>query len=338
MKALFYPTFDSLVVRDLPEPVAASGEVLLEVAACGLCGSELETFKNRSPRRMPPLVMGHEFCGTVLAVGEGIDPVLVGTRQVANAVVSCGKCARCRRNDTHLCAERQIFGMHRSGAFAERVAVPARVLIPWPENLPASSACLAEPLANGVHIVGLTRHLPAETVLVIGAGPIGLMCQQAFRVLRGSRILACDLSEGRLTVSARIGAEKTVCSRSSDVREEILRWTGGEGVDVVVDAAGSTATKLLSLACLRPGGVAVWIGLHADEMTLKSYELILPEKQVLGTYGAKQEELAEALDLMRRGKVDVSSWVEVAPLAEAIPVFHRMLRPGETDFKAVFTP
>lgn len=337
MKALVYPSFDTLEIRDVPEPAPAPGEVVLEVAACGLCGSELETFKNRSPRRMPPLVMGHEFCGVVSAIGDGVDAALRGTRQVANAVVSCGRCLRCRRGDTHLCAERRIFGMHRPGAFAQRVAVPARALIPWPEGIPAAAACLAEPLANGVHIVNLTRHLPAENVLVIGAGPIGLMCQQAFRALRGSRIVTCDLSEGRLAVAARLGAA-TLCSKTADAREEILRRTEGEGADLVVDAAGSAATKQLSLACLRPGGAAVWIGLHADEMALRSYEVTLPEKQVLGTYGARQAELAEALALMRAGSVDVASWVESASLADAVPVFHRMLRPGEADFKAVFLP
>ena len=164
----------------MPEP--AADEVLLRVAACGLCGSELETFKNHSPRRQPPLVMGHEFCGTIAAVGPGGDAALVGRKCVSNSLIPCGRCVRCVRGDTHLCADRQIFGMHRGGAFAEYVRVPTRVLIPWPEELSAPAAALAEPLGNGVHIVNLTRHLPLRTALVIGAGPIGLMCQQALQM------------------------------------------------------------------------------------------------------------------------------------------------------------
>jgi L-iditol 2-dehydrogenase len=112
--------------------------------------------------------MGHEFCG----VRED-----TGAKVVSNSLVPCGECLRCRRGDTHLCGRRQIFGMHRLGAFAERVNVPARCLIPWPPNLPAEAACLAEPLANGVHIFNLIRSLAPRRVLVIGAGPIGLMCQ-----------------------------------------------------------------------------------------------------------------------------------------------------------------
>ena len=185
MRVLNYPAFDQLEIREQDVASPKPDEVRLKVAACGVCGSELESFKNHSPRRPPPLVMGHEFCGTVAELGTDVTSVKIGARVVSNSLVPCGKCVRCTRGDTHLCAHRQIFGMHRPGAFAEYVNVPARCLIPWPENLPAEAASLAEPLANGIHIVNLTKNYPAATVLVIGAGPIGLFSQQALQVLRG---------------------------------------------------------------------------------------------------------------------------------------------------------
>jgi L-iditol 2-dehydrogenase len=338
VKALFYPAFDQLEIRNVPMPEPAAHEVLLRVAACGLCGSELETFKNHSLRRQPPLVMGHEFCGTIAAVGPGGDETLVGRKCVSNSLIPCGRCVRCTRGDTHLCADRQIFGMHRGGAFAEYVRVPTRVLIPWPEELSAQAASLAEPLGNGVHIVNLTRHLPVRTALVIGAGPIGLMCQQALQAMRGVSTMVCDLSMGRLAVAQKLGAARVVSSKDEDVAAAALAWTDGEGVDLVVDAAGSAATKRLSLASLRPGGAAVWIGLHANTMELDSYGVTLPEKQIFGTYAAKIEELAEALELMRSGRVDVTSWTETVPLDQAVSAFHRMLAPSDSDLKAVFIP
>jgi threonine dehydrogenase-like Zn-dependent dehydrogenase len=338
LKTLHYPRFDCLEIDEFPAPVPEANEVLLRVAACGLCGSELETFHNHSPRRQPPLIMGHEFCGTVADVGQAVSRDLMGRRFVSNSVVACGKCVRCRRGDTHLCAHRQIFGMHRAGAFAEFVAVPADVLIPWPDEVPARAACLAEPLANGVHVVNLTRHIPARKALVIGAGPIGLMCQQALRALRGIDVMTCDLFPGRLAVATRLGAVQTVCSGERDPAAEALDWTDGEGVDIVIDAAGAAGTKRLSLAALRPGGATVWIGLHTDRLELNSYEITLPEKQVLGTYAAKKEELIQALDLMRQEKVDVTSWTETTPLETSVGVFHRMLKPGERDLKAVIVP
>ena len=136
MRVLRYPAFDQLEIADCDPAPLRPDEVRLRVAACGICGSELESFKNRSPRRPPPLVMGHEFCGIIETVGPAVRDWKVGARVVSNSLVPCGHCVRCHRGDTHLCAQRQVFGMHRPGAFAEQVNVPARCLIPWPEQVP----------------------------------------------------------------------------------------------------------------------------------------------------------------------------------------------------------
>ena len=338
MRVLNYPAFDQLEIRDQDVALPKPDEVRLKVAACGVCGSELESFKNHSPRRPPPLVMGHEFCGTVAELGADVTSVKKGARVVSNSLVPCGKCVRCTRGDTHLCAHRQIFGMHRPGAFAEYVNVPARCLIPWPENLPAEAASLAEPLANGIHIVNLTKNYPAATVLVIGAGPIGLFSQQALQVLRGSKVYVADLSPERLAVAKKLGAAGVINSREQDPAKVLQEMTGGEGADIVVDAVGASATKKTSLEALRPGGVTVWIGLHENTVTLDSYNVTLPEKQVLGTYAAKIEELAHALQLMASGQVDALSWVQRFPLEEGVTAFKRMLAAKGSDIKAVICP
>ena len=338
MRVLHYPEFDRLEVRDLDATAPRPDEVSIRVAACGLCGSELETFKNHSPRRPPPLVMGHEFCGVIAEVGAEVTAWKKGAKVVSNSLVPCGRCVRCQRGDTHLCAHRQIFGMHRPGAFAELVNVPARCLIPWPENLPAEAAALAEPLANGIHVVNLTRHLPATTVLVLGAGPIGLFCQQALQVLRGSRVYVADLSSERLEIAKKLGAVGVVNPREQDATKAILAATDGEGADLVVDAVGAAGTKRSSLEALRPGGATVWIGLHENPMTLDSYAITLPEKQVLGTYAAKIEELQHALELMASGKVDALSWTHRFSLEDSVVGFNRMLAAKGTDLKAVICP
>jgi len=338
MRALRYPAFDQLEICDVELTPPQPGEVRLKVAACGICGSELEAFKYRSPRRPPPLVMGHEFCGTIAEAGGAAGPWQPGTPVVSNSLVPCGRCVRCERGDTHLCARRQIFGMHRPGAFAEYVNVPAHCLLPWPAGLPAEAAALAEPLANGVHVTHLTRHLPAVTVLVIGAGPIGLFCQQALQVLRGSRVIVADLNSDRLAVARRLGAIRIVNPREEDVAAVVAAETGGEGADLVVDAVGGALTKKTSLEALRPGGAAVWIGLHENALTFDSYGITLPEKQVLGTYAAKLEELQIALDLMAAGRVDALSWVQSFPLAAGDTAFRRMLAAQGADIKGVICP
>ena len=228
--------------------------------------------------------------------------------------------------------------MHRPGAFAEYVNVPARCLIPWPANLPAEAAALAEPLANGIHIVNLTRHLPAATALVIGAGPIGLFCQQALQVLRGARVFVADLSAERLAVARKLGAAGVINPREQDVVKFLADATVGEGAELTVDAVGSNITKKMSLGALRPGGASVWIGLYENTVSIDSYGITLPEKQVLGTYAAKIDELKVALELMASGKVDALSWVQRFPLEESVTAFHRMLAAKGTDLKAVICP
>lgn len=338
MRALLYPAFDQLEIRDVDVTPPQPDEVRLRVAACGICGSELESFKNRSPRRPPPLVMGHEFCGTIAEVGSAVRDWKPGARVVSNSLVPCGKCVRCDRGDTHLCAQRQIFGMHRPGAFAEFVNVPARCLIPWPENLPAEAASLAEPMANGIHVVRVSRHLPAATALVIGAGPIGLFCQQALQVLRGSKVYVADLSPERLAVAKKLGAVRVINPREEDVVKIMQAETGGEGADLTVDAVGGAITKKTSLEALRPGGASVWIGLHENTVTLDTYGITLPEKQVLGTYAATIEELQQALELMASGKVDALSWVQRFSLEDGVTAFKRMLAAKGNDIKAVVCP
>jgi L-iditol 2-dehydrogenase len=344
MKALLYPAWDTLEVTEQPMPAVAEGEALLKVHAVGVCGSELEAFRHHNPRRTPPLIMGHEFCGEIVQIhpppsnggGQGWG---LGDRVVCNALVPCGVCVRCRRGDPHLCAQRQVFGMNRPGAFAEYVNVPLRALIPWPAGMPAEHAALAEPLGNGVHIVNLVKDLRPQTVLVIGAGPIGLLAQQAFQALLGATTYAADLSDERLAVAARVGAAQTFNPRSTDVVQAVRDLTAGEGVDVVVDAVGAGVTKKQAVQAARPGGAAVWIGLHENVVNdFATYDVTLPEKRVFGTYAAKLDEMQTALDLMATGKVDVTGWPEAFPLDRGEEAFRRMLAVQGKDIKAVIMP
>ena len=320
MKSLFYPEYGRLSITDTPTPTPESDCVIVKVAACGICGSEIETFMNRNPRRKPPLVMGHEFCGTVTTTGKEARKFKVGDHVIANSIVHCGSCAMCAEGWTHLCEKRQVFGMHRPGAFAELVNVPERVLVAWPAGLPAEQAVLAEPMANGIHVANLLGHIPGKTALVIGAGPIGLMCQVALTALRGATVYVTDLNTDRLKIAQELGA----VIPSSTEPEQLRTWlksTAGRGFDVIVDAVGSSGTKRDSLALLRPGGACVWIGLHENPLTFNSYEVTLPEKQILGTYAATVKELAAATELVASGRFKLGRLISSYSLDEGISAF-----------------
>jgi L-iditol 2-dehydrogenase len=154
--------------------------------------------------------------------------------------------------------------MHRPGAYAEYVTVPTRRVVAWPEQLPAEIATLAEPLANGVHVVSLIRQLEPQQVFIIGAGPIGLMCQQVFQAMLSVEVIVSDLIPEHLEVATKLGAKHVVNAREEDLLNAVLDLTEGEGADVVVDAVGGRINKQQSLKTTRTGGATVWIGLHED--------------------------------------------------------------------------
>lgn len=335
MKTLYYPLHGVLSIADLPVPQIAPDEVLLRVKACGICSSEIETFKSRSPRRVPPLVMGHEFCGEIVSKGAMVSAFSPGELVVSNSVVSCGTCAACRRGNTHLCTNRQIFGMHRPGAFGEFVNVPAKSLVLMPAGLAPEVACLAEPLANGIHMVNLTRHLNPRHVLIIGAGPIGLLTQQAFQELTGAHVIVADIKEDRLTVAERTGAYQTINPATSDLLQIVTEATAGEGVDVVIDAVGMGSTNQQALRALRAGGTVVLIGLYENSASLRSYDIVLAEKHVTGSYAATDNEIEAAVGLLASGRIDASSWIHYYSLPEGESAFSDMMAASTGHIKSV---
>jgi L-iditol 2-dehydrogenase len=338
LKALVYPEFDRLEVRDVPEPVLQPEEVLIRVAACGICGSELGSFAHRSPRRPPPLVMGHEFAGSVAAVGAGVSGLTPGQRVMVNSIVHCGTCDLCRRGATHLCRQRQVFGMHRPGAFAEYVAVPAGIVFPLPEEVSALQGSLVEPLANAVHVLSLASRNPMETVLICGAGTIGLMCLQAARASGAGRVAMTETHPQRRAFAEALGAAVAVDPRERSGTDLVAEFTGGTGFDLAIDAVGVPAARVDAVRAVRPGGEAVWIGLHDDETTLNAFEVILPERRVQGSYAATDADIRASIRLFAEDKIRTDPWVNTFPLAEGARVFRDALEQRLPGVKAVLEP
>jgi L-iditol 2-dehydrogenase len=335
MRALYYPAHDKLSLEDLPIPNYADDEVLIKVEACGICGSEIETFKSKSARRVPPLIMGHEFSGTIEKAGSNAAEWIPGSKVVSNSIVACGNCTNCANGKTNLCSSRQVFGMHRNGAFSTYVNVPATSLMAVPEGVPAKEACMAEPLANGVHLVKLTQHISIKNVLVIGAGPIGLVAQQAFQALRNCTTIVSDIRPERLEVAKKLGAKGVINPLSNDVAEDINHYTGGEPVDLVVDAVGNADTNTLALNIVRPGGVVLIIGLHKNSNALFSYDIVLSEKTVMGSYAATQQDIEDAVALIASKQVDVSSWVNYYNVEDGQAAFFDMMEAKGNHIKSV---
>ena len=313
VKALVFTAPGQVELLDVPEPDPAPGEVVVEVRAAGICGSELHGAR-RPGFRQPPLIMGHEFAGT--AGGEAV---------VVNPILSCGHCPECRRGLRHVCREREIIGVHRAGGFAERVAVPATALRPLPSGLPWEAAALIEPAANAVHAWNLALGavgVECSRVAVIGCGAIGLLCAATALSGGAARVEVTDLSPARLAAAQRLGAQVADPGLSGEY-------------DVVIDAVGSAVTREASVAHQRPGGVAVWLGLAEEEAGFDANALIRSEKRVLGSFAYRDEEFAQAM--ARIGDWDLT-WAAGYPLDAAAEIFTDLMNGGLDPLKALLLP
>ena len=303
-----------LRIEDVPEPVAGEEDVVVAVRAVGICGSELEGFASQSPFRVPPLIMGHEFAGVRVTDGAAV---------VVNPLVSCGRCDACERGRSNICRSRAIVGIQRPGAFAERVAVPERNVHVLPAGMALEAAALVEPLANAVHAFRLAQRdePPPRRIGVIGAGTLGMLTAYVARRRGVSRIVVADTSAIRREVAAAAGYEA-------------VERLAGE-FDLVFDAVGSGGTRADSVALLRPGGTAVWIGLHGADAGFDGYDLIRNEKRVLATFCYTDGDFRDAIDLA--GEVD-RGWVRLTSLEDGVEAFHELLRGPTPSVKTMLVP
>jgi L-iditol 2-dehydrogenase len=340
MRALYYPAWDTLEMRDVPTPAPQAGEVLLKVAAVGICGSELHGFVVRAKRRTPPLVMGHEFSGVVAALGDGVSGFQVGQAVGVNSGFFCGRCEECVSGHPQRCPQGEIFGTTgRPGAFAEYVVVPAASLLTLPPGISMVQAALAEPLANGIHALSLARRRFPEHLLILGAGTIGLFTLQIARESGALRLIVADLSDARLAVAAKLGAHEVLNSGREDVLARVRAMTGGRGAEVVVDAVGARETRRLAVSAARPGGEVVWLGLHDDPTEVSGFEVVLGERTIAGSFAVVPHELRAALRLFAAGRIQLEPWVRTFPLEQGADVFRRLVTAPPDDYiKAVLVP
>ncbi len=333
MKALYYPDWNRLEVVDIPQPTPRAGELLVKVAACGICGSELESFRNRNVRRKPPLVMGHEFCGEVVGCGEAVSREWLGRGILSHSVIHCGSCAACQRGDTNLCPSRELFGMHRQGAFAEFICVPERVALEWPAELSLAGAALAEPLANGINAMRQGVSGRRDRVAIIGAGPIGLMCALAAKEVYGSDVLIADLIPERLAAAERLGIAHTVNPSQADLATEVSAlWH--EKAAHVIDAVGSSRTKQLSLNVVEPGGTIVWLGLQESQVEIDSYAITLQQLSLCGSYAGTLDDLRMAAELLTRVNPDLD-WAKTYAIESGTIAFEEMLAGRGENIKGI---
>jgi L-iditol 2-dehydrogenase len=342
MKALLLSEYKQLEIADLPEPSPGPGEVLVRVAACGICGSDVHGYDGSSGRRIPPIVMGHEAAGTIAALGDGVNGFAVGERVTFDSTVYCGACNNCRRGDVNLCDNRQVLGVscgdyRRAGAFAEYVAVPARILYRLPDALSFEEAAMLEAVSVALHGVALAEISAGSTAVVLGAGMIGLLTLQALRAAGCARVFVADLDSTRLKLARDAGA-RAVLSSERDIVPEILQLTEGTGVDVAIEAVGRNETVRASIESVRKGGTVVLVGNISPEVTLPLQKVVTRQIRLQGSC-ASAGEYPRAIELLASGAIQVKSLISAtAPLEEGPRWFERLYAREPNLMKIILTP
>jgi len=314
-------------LRDLPVPEPGAGEVLVRVAAASICGSDLHFFNWDKVAQVffePPMTMGHEFSGTVEALGDGVRGVALGDRVAAESVVYCGTCAACRRGSTQLCANRRLFGIHRAGGMAELVCVPAQLLHAVPAALDVRQAAILEPAVVALHGVLLQPPRPGDRVLVLGPGPVGLLAAQAARTM-GARVLVAGTpadAATRLAVARELRLETLDPSAPT---ADAARDVAGGLADLVVECSGSGAALASALAAVRPGGAITLIGLFGAPVEVDLSAAIRKELSIRASYIGTPEDFERALGLIATGALQVGPLLRPYPLDEALRGFQDAL-------------
>ena len=315
MKAAVYRGPGAIAVEAVPEPGAPGpGEVLLAVSRAAICGTDASEWAHGPILCTPPVVLGHEFTGRVVAAGDDVA-LAEGTRVASGAGISCGGCEWCRAGRTNLCASYRTLGLQVDGGLAEYVRSPASICRPVPDAVDDDAAAMAQPFAVALHAVRRSRLATGETCVVIGAGGIGAFIVAGAAARSPARLVAIDIDPERLDTARQLGADTVVDARDGDLARLIADATGGEGAHVVIEASGAPHAPAAALAGARRGGRVLLVGLQSAPRELDLVAAAVRELELITTIAhVCAVDLPEAIDLLALGPIAEAVLDRVIPL------------------------
>ena len=333
MKALIYKNPETMALEEYPEPQAADGEVVIKIAASGICGSDMHAYFGHDPRRKPGLVMGHELSGTICASASPLYKP--GQKVTVDPLITCGYCDYCRTGRDNLCENRGMVGMSRPGAYAEYMAIPAASVVPIPDDMPHEKAVLTEPASTVVHALNFSearmlRPLQEQRVLVIGGGAIGIL-MALLLTSRGVRHL--DLAE--TNPLRRASAAEHLAAR---VIDPVATPPAESSYHYVVDAVGRKVTRDMAIHALKPNGVLMHMGLQDWGSEVDMRKITLAELIVLGTYTYSYADMQATVQALHDNVFGELGWVEYRPLAEGPQAFTALAQQKTAAAKIVLQP
>ncbi len=344
MKALVLEEYGKFDYKDVPDPVMQNEkDMLVRVRASAICGSDVHGMDGSTGRRRPPIIMGHEASGEIVAVGSGVTRFKTGDRITFDSTEYCGECFYCRQGKVNLCDNRKVLGVScaeysRSGAFAEYVVVPERIAYRLPEGLDFVDAALAEPAAVAAHAVAVTPVSLGGSIVVVGTGLIGLLLIQILRASSSGVLIALDTDASRRQAAIGFGADAAFDPASPDLLESVRALTAGRGADHAFEAVGATAPIRTAIDLVRKGGTVTLVGNVSPTVELPLQSVVTRQISLFGSC-AMAGEYPLVLDLMARKKIDVRAIVSaVAPLSDGASWFDRLYLREPGLLKVVLEP
>lgn len=343
MKALVLDEYMQLNYRDFPDPEPESGEVLIRVKACGICGSDVHGMDGSTGRRKPPIIMGHEASGVIAGLGENVAGWQVGDRVTFDSTIYPLDDWFTRKGRYNLSNNRKVLGVspgeyRKHGAFAEYVTVPQHILYKIPDGVSFEQAAMVEPVAVAAHAVNISKIQPGQSAVVVGAGMVGMFVVKMLEIAGANPIIVLDLDEMKLQLAKEFGASHTFQSSDSNLSEKIKELTKNRGVDFGFEVVGISDTVNLCINSLRKGGTAVLVGNLKPEVTIPLQKVVTTELSLLGSC-AINGEYELVLDLLASGKISVDRMISaVAPLSEGAGWFNRLYNKEPGLNKVILVP
>ena len=343
MKALLLEEYRKLTITDMPQPKVGEHDVLVQIKACGICGSDIHGFDGSSGRRVPPLIMGHEAAGVVAEIGSAVTKTKEGDRVTFDSMVSCGQCFYCQRSEMNLCDNRRVLGVscedyRQHGCFAEYAVVPEHIIYPMPDNLPFEHAAMIEPVSVAVHAAKRTPISKGDTAAVIGVGMIGLLVVQALKAAGCSKVIAVDLADEKLKLAQELGADLCINPKTHDTAKSIQEATEGRGADVTMEVVGATPTVKSAIESTRKGGHVTLVGNLAPEVDFPLQSVVTRELTIYGSC-ASNGEYPECIDLLARGIIQVDPLISAKDtLEKGAEWFERLYTAESGLMKVILQP
>jgi len=363
LKALIYTKPYCLEYKDFPVPVTGDDDVLIRVKACGICGSDVHGCTGKTGRRIPPVIMGHEASGIIEKCGKNVRGLEKGDRVCFDSTVYCNQCDSCRKGIYNYCKNRQVLGVStpafkRHGAFAEYIAVPWWIVSKIPDNLSFIHAALLEPISIAFHASNRAPLSAQDTVLIIGAGTIGLFILQSVKLKGVKRVIVADINEFRLDTAKKPGADVLINRGARRIRREkkvknsaisadsaldnfveaVLKKTDNKGADVAFEAVGYAKTFRDAVSAIKTGGHLIAVGNLEKNAEFDLQDLVARELTFKGSY-ASSGEYRQGIGLLASGKINVGPLIsDVMPLKDGAAAFEKLLKAQENLLKIVLEP